>query len=302
MAATTPKRRYTAVNGFFEQDYASKSLSSEEGTTTLPGLGLIDRAYDTDEAFDPRREKHAWERFAHYLDHLNSTGDGKAMYKLIYAARHGEGYHNVKEREVGTLAWESYWAKLDGDEKTTWADAHLTQRGIGQAQAMKAFWETGASTLGLPLPRRHYASPLARCLETCELAFAGLTLPSSGHEAEIPPFKPVVKELLRERLGVHTCDRRRTRTWIRENHPLFAIEDGFSEQDELWRPDVRETLLEHAARVEGFLDDLFVNDSETVISVTAHSGTILALYAATGHEEVKVAPGATVPVLIKAEI
>jgi hypothetical protein len=67
---------------------------------------LIDRAYDTDEAFDPRREKHAWERFAHYLDYLNTTGDGKAVYKLIYAARHGEGYHNVKEREVGTLAWE----------------------------------------------------------------------------------------------------------------------------------------------------------------------------------------------------
>jgi broad specificity phosphatase PhoE len=179
---------------------------------------------------------------------------------------------------------------------------------------MKTFWETSASTLGLPLPRRHYASPLARCLETCELAFSGLTLPppppsssSPAHQAgeiAIPPFKPVIKELLRERLGVHTCDRRRTRTWIRENHPLFAIEDdGFSEQDELWRPDVRETLLEHAARAEGFLEDLFANDDggETIVSVTAHSGTIQALYAATGHEEVRVAPGTIVPVLIKAE-
>ncbi|KAK3303628.1 histidine phosphatase superfamily [Chaetomium strumarium] len=315
MAATPVKRRYTAVAGFFEQDYASNSLSSKEGvsTTTLPGLGLIDRPYDTDEAFDPRREKHAWERFAHYLDHLNTTSAGKAVYKLIYAARHGEGYHNVKEREVGTRAWESHWAKLDGDEKTIWADAHLTERGIGQAQAMKTFWETSASTLGLPLPRRHYASPLARCLETCELAFSDLTVSSSSsssnhhHGTEkivvvIPPFKPAIKELLRERLGVHTCDRRRTRTWIREHHPVFAIEDGFAEQDELWRPDVRETLLEHAARVEGFLDDLFANDGETVVSVTAHSGTIHALYAAIGHEEVRVAPGGIVPVLIKAEI
>ena len=74
--------------------------------TTLPGLGLIDRVYETDEAFDPRREKHGWERFAHYLDHLNETGGGTAVYKLLYAARHGEGYHNVKEAEVGTAAWE----------------------------------------------------------------------------------------------------------------------------------------------------------------------------------------------------
>jgi hypothetical protein len=67
---------------------------------------LLDRVYETDEAFDPRREKQGWERFAHYLDHLNETGGGKTVYKLLYTARHGQGHHNVKEREVGTAAWE----------------------------------------------------------------------------------------------------------------------------------------------------------------------------------------------------
>lgn len=73
---------------------------------TAPGLGLIDQAYPTDKTFDPRREKHGWERFAHYLQHLNESERGKAAYKLVYAARHGEGYHNVKEKEVGTADWE----------------------------------------------------------------------------------------------------------------------------------------------------------------------------------------------------
>jgi hypothetical protein len=67
---------------------------------------LLDRVYETDEAFDPHREKQSWERFAHYLDHLNETGGGKTVYKLLYTARHGQGYHNVKEREVGTALWE----------------------------------------------------------------------------------------------------------------------------------------------------------------------------------------------------
>jgi broad specificity phosphatase PhoE len=160
---------------------------------------------------------------------------------------------------------------------------------------MKTFWADAASTLNLPLPPRHYASPLARCLETCELTFSGLALPA-------PPFAPVIKELIRERLGIHTCDRRRTRTWIRENHPGFEAEAGFAEQDGLWRPDVRETLQEHTGRVEAFLDDLFASESAPIVSVTAHSGTILALYEAIGHAEVRLAPGAVIPVLVKAEV
>ncbi len=128
MAAETPKFKFTAVTGFFEQDHAPADPSSEAVIkpspssispvqtpnfhppyyqTTLPNLGLIDRAYDTDAEFDPKREKHQWERFTHYLAHLNSTGRAEGVsYKLLYLARHGEGYHNVKEAEVGTEAWE----------------------------------------------------------------------------------------------------------------------------------------------------------------------------------------------------
>ncbi|KAK0642203.1 histidine phosphatase superfamily [Cercophora newfieldiana] len=294
MSSRTSHFRYTAVTGFFEQD----SPTGPHETTTLPGLGLISRPYETDTTLSSANENTNWERFLHYLDHLNKSSSSGVFYKLIIAARHGEGYHNVKEAEVGTVEWEAHWARLEGDGKTVWADAHLTPKGIGQAQAMKVFWEDAASSLKLPLPRHHYASPLTRCLQTCELAFTDLK-PAPG--VENPPFNPIIKEMIRERLGIHTCDRRSSRSVIHENHPLFAIEEGFSEADELWVPDVRETLEEHAVRIKAFLDDLFENDSEQIISVTAHSGSILALYVTTGHEEVRVAPGGIVPVLIKAE-
>ncbi|KAK4122255.1 phosphoglycerate mutase-like protein [Parathielavia appendiculata] len=295
MTLRKSKLKYTAVTGFFEHD-------TQPGppflATTLPGLGLIDRVYETDGKFDPQRQKAAWERFARYLDHLNRPGS-RAVYKLLYAARHGQGYHNVMEAEIGTVLWESHWAKLVGNENMTWADARLTAVGIRQAEDMKAFWADAAVNLKLPLPYRHYASPLARCLETCERAFADLKLPCAA--GEVPPFEPRVKELLRERLGIHTCDRRHTRSWIRTNFPQFSLEPGFAEEDELWCLDVRETPEEHADRVEAFLDDVFSHDVVPIISVTAHCGTFEVLCHLIGHPTVKSAPGSIVPFLIKAE-
>lgn len=144
----------------------------------------------------------------------------------------------------------------------------------------------------MPVPSRHYTSPLARCLETTRLAFSE----HKGTEG----LKAIVKENLRERMGIHTCDKRRSRTWIQDNYPSYQIEDGFAEQDELWRSDIRESLEEHALRINEVLQDIFANDEEVIISLTSHSGAIRALYAAIGHREVWVNPGAMVPVLIKA--
>lgn len=291
MTSPTSKFRFTALVGFFEQD----TPAGLQETTTLPGLGLISRPYETDAAASISRTD--WERFVHYLSQLNNSGDDNLKYRLLFAARHGEGSHNVMEAKVGTAEWERYWARLDGDGETVWADAHLTEKGAEQANAMKAFWEASMASSGLPLPRRHYSSPLTRCLQTCERAFTGLR-PTNG---VTPPFKPTIKEMIRERLGIHTCDRRSTRTEIERQHPIFSFEEGFSNDDMLWVPDVRETLEEHALRIEAFLEDLFSTDDEHIISITAHSGSILALYKAIGHAEVRVAPGAIVPVFIKAE-
>lgn len=74
--------------------------------TTLPGFGILDREYPTDKDFDPNRQKKQWERFQHYLTHLNATEGPQVQYKLIYAARHGQGVHNAFIDSVPHTEWE----------------------------------------------------------------------------------------------------------------------------------------------------------------------------------------------------
>jgi broad specificity phosphatase PhoE len=151
--------------------------------------------------------------------------------------------------------------------------------------------------LEMPLPSKQYSSPLARCLETTRLAFGGLQDSEGGSRSH-----PMIKELLRERLGRHTCDRRSPRSWIGANFPEFNIETGFTEEDQLWDRDRRETAEEHVVRIKKLLDDIFSNEPAQIISFTCHSGAIRALYEAIHHREVWVAAGAVMPVLIKANL
>ncbi|ROV95105.1 hypothetical protein VSDG_05843 [Cytospora chrysosperma] len=232
---------FTAISGFFEHDNGPEGPHFR--AETIPNLGLLDHNYSTDEAFDPRKEKPQWERLINYLYHLNHAGASK--HKLFFIIRHGEGYHNVKEAQVGRAEWERYWARLDGDDSSSWCDAHLTEKGKQQAAAINKFLRTSATEGGMPIPKRHYTSPLTRCLETTKLAFNGLETSNSGENP-----RTIIKEGLRERIGVHTCDRRRTRSWIHETYPDYEIEAGFTENDELWQTDNRESLDEHVARIK----------------------------------------------------
>lgn len=71
----------------------------------------------------------------------------------------------------------------------TWADAHLTETGVGQALAVNAFWKQGLVEAKIPAPQRYYTSPLHRCLATAHYTFTGLELPSAQ------PFIPEIKEV-----------------------------------------------------------------------------------------------------------
>ena len=145
----------------------------------------------------------------------------------------------------------------------------------------------------MPAPQSYYVSPMYRCLQTANLTYSGLKLPDEA------PFDPLIKELLREVLGEHTCDRRSTRSYIHEHFPQWRIEDGFTEQDELWRADHRETWDEHDVRSRALLDDVFLHDSSIVLSFTAHSGTIASLLRVTGHRKFPLPTGGMMPILIK---
>lgn len=85
-------------------------------------FGLKNRTYDTDPEFDPERQKTQWERFENHVRKLNNQTPENVRYKVLYCmsfqfpshdiqltfevGRHGEGYHNIKETEVGKEAWD----------------------------------------------------------------------------------------------------------------------------------------------------------------------------------------------------
>lgn len=237
--------------------------------------------------------KTQWQKFAAHLQNLIATAPPGTTYKLFYLARHGEGDHNVAEALYGTKAWDDYWSKLDGDGKLYWVDAHLTAVGEQQARDAGAFFAKQFAEEKMPVPDAWVASPLMRCLKTAELEWAGLGLAG---------FKPTIKEMAREVMGEHTCDRRSSRSVIEAAYPAWPIEKDFAEEDELWRADHRETFAEHDVRTQDLLEDVFKGEGNgaSVLSLTSHSGAIASFMRVVGHREFRLGTGGMVPVLLKA--
>jgi broad specificity phosphatase PhoE len=166
---------------------------------------------------------------------------------------------------------QCYWSIRDGNGTVTWADARITENGIAQAQKANAFWASHIISQKIPVPETYYTSPLTRCLETANVTFFGLDLPSRK------PFVPTVKELFREGISGHTCDRRGTKTYIHDAFPAYKIEPGFSENDLLWKPLQGEVQVDENIRSKTALDEVFSSDDSTYISITSHSGEIASI-------------------------
>ena len=195
----------------------------------------------------------------------------------------------------GTPAWNCYWAELNGNSTVTWKDAHLDSAGVQQAQVAHDFWQHEIDVQKIPYPHSYYTSPLTRCLQTANITFSGLDFPVYY------PFIPTVKELMREGISIHTCDQRRSKSYIEEKFPSFVIESGFTEYDELWNGVSAETSDAQDARSKKWLDQVFSTDDHTWISVTSHSGEIASTLRVLGHQEFSLNTGAIIPILIKAE-
>ncbi|KIK29101.1 hypothetical protein PISMIDRAFT_517630 [Pisolithus microcarpus 441] len=245
----------------------------------LPRFGLIDDS--------PER----WNKLMASIQQLNADAPSHVQYKLFFLGRHGEGYHNFAWEKYGAKAWDDYWSKLNGDGELTWGpDPELTLVGEGQADEAHLAWKTEFQC-GLPFPEKLYCSPLTRAIRTNQRSFKGLN--PDGR-------KTTIVENIREEFGIHTCDKRRTRTYIHETFPEYLIEAGFTEEDELWTPDVRETWEDVDVRVKTVLDMIFENDKEQFISITAHGGFINAFLRVTDHLSWVLPTGGVIPIVIKA--
>jgi hypothetical protein len=127
------------------------------------------------------------------------------------------------------------------------------------------------------------------------LTFSDLALP------EEYPFVPTVKELLREGISTHTCDRRNNRTYIENLFPTFELEPKFPENDPFWSGVVAETSAAQDSRSKRVLDDIFAHDANSWLSITSHSGEIRSLLRVLGHREFSLGTGAVIPVLVEAK-
>ncbi|KAH7887396.1 histidine phosphatase superfamily [Phlebopus sp. FC_14] len=270
-----PFRKYETVTGYFVQD------DPRNAVPTIPQLpprfGLVDES--------PAR----WDKFKGLIERLNLDAPSNIRYKVFFLGRHGQGVHNVAEAKYGTKAC---MGRQYGDDELTWGpDPELTDLGEEQAKSALAVWKAELA-FGIPLPDKLYSSPLTRAIRTNQITFfEGLI--KDGRKATIV-------ENMREENGVHTCDMRRTRSYIQERFPEYQLEHGFTEEDGLWKADVRENPQDIERRAARVLDMIFENDQEQFICITSHGGFIGAFLRVSGHRSWPLQTGGVIPVVIKA--
>lgn len=115
------------------------------------------------------------------------------------------------------------------------------------------------------------------------------------------PFKPIVKEKIRERFTVHTCDLRRPKSWVAESYPGYIIEETMTEEDPFEGQTRWETDEEHYARKQAALEEIFSSDANEFISLTVHSWAIGAIMAVCNVPEFKTREGTSIALLVKGE-
>ncbi|KAG6335893.1 hypothetical protein ID866_3202 [Astraeus odoratus] len=264
----SPKRLYETVFGYFIQDNPEPTVNGGPHLRELlPRFGLIDDS--------PER----WIKFKASIKQLNANAPSNIQYKVFFLGRHGQGYRLFI---VVFRIWTSYWSRLNGDGELTWGpDPDLTPIGEGDARAARALWEAELQC-GLPFPEKLYCSPLTRAIQTNQLTFKGLV--PDGR-------KTTIVEHIREEIACEPCNKRRSRTDIQRRFPEYLIEEGFTEEDEIWRPDDRETLAEIEVRARAVLDMIFENDKEHFISITTHFGFIAGFSSVIGHAPWNLPPG-----------
>ncbi|KAJ5386081.1 hypothetical protein N7509_008622 [Penicillium cosmopolitanum] len=282
--------KLSTLAGYFLQD--DPSTDPDTFDYAKSNFGLIHRVYGSETENSNKYSQ--WQKFSKEIQRLNSQAEPNTQYKVLFLGRHGEGVHNVAEKRYGTKAWDEYWSLLDGDEFGTWADARLTDVGISQAKAARAAWEEQLEH-SIPIPESYYVSPLIRCCATAQVTFDGLDMPLTK------PFRPVIKEFLRETMGEHTCDRRSPASTIASEFPQYQFEADFTEEDLLWDPKTRESDEDRNKRLFELLCDIFARDNNVFLSLTAHSGAITSILEVVGHRRFPLQTGGVIPVIVKVE-
>ncbi|GAA5980573.1 hypothetical protein JCM10908_001693 [Rhodotorula pacifica] len=274
--STASAWQYSVLDGYFHQSRGSNGNDSSHDYLD-ESFGLIDTS------------RGRWTNLRDSLTRLNEETNNGTLFKVLFLGRHGQGWHNVAEDHYGSEEWNRYWSKVNTDGNMTWGpDAQLTPLGKEQANRVHRTWKKEALA-DAPVPTARYSSPLSRAASTCEITYSNLT-----------SQRPIFVEELRETIGVHTCDKRHSKTWLSEHYPDFVFAEPFDEKDVLWHADERETDKHQDLRSRQALDRIFSQDNSTFVSLTAHGGTIASILRIVQHPPVRTQTGSITPVVVKA--
>eukprot|EP00611_Tribonema_gayanum_P029253 TRINITY_DN7763_c0_g1_i1.p1 TRINITY_DN7763_c0_g1~~TRINITY_DN7763_c0_g1_i1.p1 ORF type:complete len:237 (-),score=44.46 TRINITY_DN7763_c0_g1_i1:303-1013(-) len=172
----------------------------------------------------------------------------------LHFVRHAQATHNAAAEKVGRAAYYD-WAHLD---------ARLTDLGREQARGLGATLGTTIDEIQMMV-----VSPMSRALETASIAFE-----------KVPSHIPwIALECARERAGNHPCDKRRTRTELKEQFPHIDWSLIESDSDELWDTlgEDRETDEMMMARAHDLFEWIRARP-ETNIAIVTHSAYLSVLF------------------------
>ncbi|ELU36450.1 hypothetical protein AG1IA_09521 [Rhizoctonia solani AG-1 IA] len=195
-----------------------------------------------------------------------------------------DGVDNLAESTYGTAAWDDYWSKLNGDGNITWGRDKLSLHTILGSQNLESLTRFHWCDTTLPdsfmsidpLSTIANQAVLVAHVSRCFNSRYYIYWDSPHRIGEEGQGSTICDGVL----GVHTCDKRRTKTYIRQTYKNFGIESGFTEEvsyllssagflaplittgsfnvkDELWTADHRETNDETDARLRRTLDAIF---------------------------------------------
>lgn len=235
-----------------------------------------------------------WSKIIAELEELNDTTPENVHYKLVFFARHGQGWANVAGRKYSKQEWYDKWRFLGTDGEITWGpDADLTELGEKQALENQQAWKEQLENKGAPYPKKFYVSPLQRSIKTHSITW---------NNQEVS-----VVENLRETIGLHLCHRRSNKSVLETKFPHLKFPDDFKEEDEQFDSwSRREELHEQFLRINKVLENIFDEDEghkkdADVICVTSHAGTIRAFITVLGHRKFVIPTGGMIPIVIRGE-
>ncbi|GMP38750.1 hypothetical protein CsSME_00009886 [Camellia sinensis var. sinensis] len=205
--------------------------------------------------------------------------------KTLHLVRHAQGIHNVE----GDKNYEAYMSP-------EYFDAQITPLGWQQVDNLRKHVQSSGLFKRIDLV---ITSPLLRTMQTAVGVFGGgdhadgmdalpLMVANAGKSdcpaissLDCPPI--IAVELCREHLGIHPCDRRRS---ISDYECLFPAVDfslAKSDEDILWKANIRETEEELTARGMKFMNWLWTR-KEKEIAIVTHSGFLFHALSAVGND------------------